>query len=127
MIAVDLGGTKILAGLVDAAGNVEQTLEDPTPVASQGELLDALERSVATLRTPDTAAVGFGVPARVDPRTGFALGAVNIPLGDLPFAAGTAILRRLLDPRVPLTQLDAIVEWGLAAKRTAIWPSKRYG
>jgi 23S rRNA (adenine-N6)-dimethyltransferase len=45
-------------------------------------------------------------------------------VANLPFAAGTAILRRLLgDPRVPLTQLDAIVEWGLAAKRTAIWPS----
>jgi len=45
-------------------------------------------------------------------------------LANLPFAAGTAILRRLLgDPRVPLTQIDAIVEWGLAAKRTAVWPS----
>jgi 23S rRNA (adenine-N6)-dimethyltransferase len=45
-------------------------------------------------------------------------------VANLPFAAGTPILRRLLgDPRVPLTQLDAIVEWGLAAKRTAVWPS----
>ena len=45
-------------------------------------------------------------------------------VANLPFAAGTAILRRLLgDPRVPLVQLDAIVEWGLAAKRTAVWPS----
>jgi 23S rRNA (adenine-N6)-dimethyltransferase len=58
--------------------------------------------------------------------------ATSLPLPDepfavvanLPFAAGTAILRRLLgDPLVPLTQLDAIVEWGLAAKRTAVWPS----
>jgi 23S rRNA (adenine-N6)-dimethyltransferase len=49
-------------------------------------------------------------------------------VGNLPFAAGTAILRRLLgDPRVPLTQLDAIVEWGLAAKRTAVWPSTLLG
>src|SRR4029077_1926442 len=47
---------------------------------------------------------------------------------NLPFAAGTAILRRLLsDPRVPLMQLDAIVEWGLAAKRTAVWPSTVLG
>jgi 23S rRNA (adenine-N6)-dimethyltransferase len=45
-------------------------------------------------------------------------------VANLPFAAGTAILRRLLgDPRVPLTQLDTIVEWGLAVKRTAVWPS----
>lgn len=49
-------------------------------------------------------------------------------VANLPFASGTAILRRLLgDPRVPLTQLDAIVEWGLAAKRTAIWPSTLLG
>jgi 23S rRNA (adenine-N6)-dimethyltransferase len=49
-------------------------------------------------------------------------------VANLPFAAGTAILRRLLgDPRVPLTQLDAIVQWGLAAKRTAVWPSTVLG
>ena len=49
-------------------------------------------------------------------------------VANLPFAAGTAILRRLLgDPRVALTQLDAIVEWGLAAKRTAVWPSTLLG
>jgi 23S rRNA (adenine-N6)-dimethyltransferase len=49
-------------------------------------------------------------------------------VANLPFAAGTAILRRLLgDPRVPLTQLDAIVEWGLATKRTAVWPSTLLG
>ena len=49
-------------------------------------------------------------------------------VANLPFAVGTAILRRLLgDPGVPLTQLDAIVEWGLAAKRTAVWPSTLLG
>ena len=49
-------------------------------------------------------------------------------VANLPFAAGTAILRRLLgDPRVALTQLDAIVEWGLAAKRAAVWPSTLLG
>lgn len=62
--------------------------------------------------------------------------AARVPLPDepfsvvanLPFAAGTSILRRLLgDPRVSLRQLDAIVEWGLAAKRTAVWPSTLLG
>ena len=49
-------------------------------------------------------------------------------VANLPFAAGTAILRRLLcEPQVPLTQLDAIVEWGLAAKRAAVWPSTLLG
>jgi 23S rRNA (adenine-N6)-dimethyltransferase len=49
-------------------------------------------------------------------------------VANLPFASGTAILRSLLDdPRVPLTRLDAIVEWGLAVKRTAVWPSTLLG
>ena len=42
---------------------------------------------------------------------------------NLPFCDGTAILRRLLDPRVPLATADVIVEWDLAKKRTAVWPS----
>jgi 23S rRNA (adenine-N6)-dimethyltransferase len=45
-------------------------------------------------------------------------------LANIPFAATSAILRRLLDrPHVPLTQLDAIVEWGFAVRKTAVWPS----
>jgi 23S rRNA (adenine-N6)-dimethyltransferase len=44
-------------------------------------------------------------------------------VANLPFGAGTAILRRLLDPRVQLEGADVIVEWGLATKRAAVWPS----
>ena len=44
-------------------------------------------------------------------------------VANLPFEGSTAILRRLLHPRVPLESADVIVEWGLAAKRTALWPS----
>lgn len=44
-------------------------------------------------------------------------------VANLPFGSGTAILRRILDPRVPLRRADVIVEWGLAAKRAAVWPS----
>jgi 23S rRNA (adenine-N6)-dimethyltransferase len=46
-------------------------------------------------------------------------------VANLPFCDGTAILRRLFDPRVPLVSADVIVEWGLASKRTAVWPSTR--
>jgi 23S rRNA (adenine-N6)-dimethyltransferase len=45
-------------------------------------------------------------------------------VANLPFASGTAILRRLLDnPEVPIRRVDAIVEWGLAEKRARVWPS----
>src|SRR5262245_30124187 len=42
---------------------------------------------VRELKGPDVAAVGIGVPARVDQRSGGVLGAVNIPLHDLNFRA----------------------------------------
>jgi 23S rRNA (adenine-N6)-dimethyltransferase len=44
-------------------------------------------------------------------------------VANLPFEGSTAILRRLLDPRVELETADVIVEWGLAVKRSAVWPS----
>ena len=46
-------------------------------------------------------------------------------VANLPFSEGTAILRRLLDPRAALVGADVIVEWGFAEKRTAVWPSTR--
>jgi glucokinase len=85
VIGVDLGGTKILAGVIDADGTVTRTVEDPTPTTSQADLLDALESAVRELLTPDVAAVGFGVPSRIDHRTGVALGAVNIPIREVDF------------------------------------------
>jgi glucokinase len=87
VIGVDLGGTKILAGVVDAAGTVERTHEVATPTSSQAELVDALVAVVEELRTPEIAAAGFGVPGWFDPRTGVVLGAANTPLHELAFAS----------------------------------------
>src|ERR1700693_762056 len=84
-IGVDLGGTKVLAGVVDEAGQVAQTTHLETPTGSQAELLDGLEKAVRTLLSPGIAAVCFGVPSRIDQRTGVAHGAVNIPLHELRF------------------------------------------
>jgi glucokinase len=86
VIGVDLGGTKVLAGIVDSQGNLRATVERPTPTGSQSELLDCLVAVVEELRSPEIEAVGFGIPSRIDRRTGNALGAVNIPLAELPFA-----------------------------------------
>jgi glucokinase len=48
-------------------------------------LLAALVEIVRELKTSEVAAVGFGVPARVDQSMGGVLGAVNTPLDDLHF------------------------------------------
>ena len=108
--------------------------------AGSGVLTRALADAGARVRAVELDPAGlrelrarFGADPRVEvveadatrlslPREPFAV------LANLPFAVGTTILRRLLgDPRVPLTQLDAIVEWGLAAKRAAVWPSSLLG
>lgn len=80
MIGVDLGGTKILAGIVTRDGHVEHRREHATPVTSQEELLRGLDEAVGELLDDDVAAIGFGVPSPIDQRTGRAQQAVNIPL-----------------------------------------------
>ena len=85
VIGVDLGGTKILAGVVDADGRVHETAERPTVTSSQEALLDEVAALVLELPQDRVGAVGFGIPSRVDQRTGIALGAVNIPLHEVDF------------------------------------------
>jgi glucokinase len=80
VIGVDLGGTKILAGVVTRDGDVERRREHATPVASQDELLEGLEAAVEELFDNEVVAIGFGIPSPIDQRTGRALRAVNIPL-----------------------------------------------
>ena len=83
VIGVDLGGTKVLAGIVDREGNVEHRRERPTPLGSQRELLAGLDEAVEELVRDDVVAIGFGIPSRIDQRTGEIQGSVNIPLSDL--------------------------------------------
>jgi glucokinase len=83
VIGVDVGGTKILAGLVTAEGTLEAHRETPTPVGSQKTLLDALDTAAREFADERVAAVGFGVPSRIDVRTGRVDASVNIPLGDI--------------------------------------------
>jgi glucokinase len=85
VIGVDLGGTKILAGIVDADGRVHDTVERPTDTTSQVALLDELADVVRELPLEGISAVGFGIPSRVDQKTGVVLGAVNIPIHEVDF------------------------------------------
>ena len=116
MIGVDVGGTKILAGLVSRDGTVIAHREHPTPVDSEDALLDGLEAAVRECGD-DFAAVGFGIPSQIDQRTGTALGSVNIPLQGVPFRETMA--ERL---GVPVgidndANAAAIAEWRAGAGR----------
>ncbi len=117
VIGVDLGGTKALAGIVDAAGKVHETVERPTVTTSQAALLDELATLVRALPLDDVAAVGFGIPSRIDHDRGLALGAVNIPIRDVKFVEE---MQRRLDLPVEMendASCAAYAEFKLGAGR----------
>lgn len=86
VIGVDLGGTKILAGVVDRAGQIGVTKEVSTPTDSQEAVLHGLDAVIADVLEPDVSAIGFGVPLNLDRRTGRGLRATNLPLHDVDLA-----------------------------------------
>jgi glucokinase len=87
VIGVDVGGTKILAAVITREGKIEARRERPTIVSSQEALLAELDAAVEELlaEQPDVAALGFGLPSRIDQRTGRAIASVNIPLEGVDF------------------------------------------
>ena len=91
VIGVDLGGTKLLAGVVDGELDVHHRVRRSVHGLEQRELLDTIADAVEEARTtagrvgPVPVAVGFGIPCTIDQRRGVAAMAVNLPLDDLPF------------------------------------------
>ncbi|HKS79346.1 MAG TPA: ROK family protein [Gaiellaceae bacterium] len=83
-IGVDLGGTKILAGVVDRDGSIVRRHERATPQDSQEHVLAELEAAVAELMDDSVGAVGFGVPSPIDQAKGVVVRCVNVPLEDAP-------------------------------------------
>jgi 23S rRNA (adenine-N6)-dimethyltransferase len=110
-LVVDLGAGsgRLTAALADRAGRVHAIELDPLWAARLRDRfadrpnVSVIEADAARWRLPEAP---FSVVANV------------------PFDRTTAILRHLLDdPRLPLRQADLIVEWGVALKRSARWPS----
>jgi glucokinase len=86
VIGVDVGGTKTLAAVVAPDGSIEEQALHPTDVSSQDALLVGLDAIVEELRDGrEIAALGFGIPSRVDQRAGRAVASVNIPLAGVDF------------------------------------------
>jgi glucokinase len=83
-IGVDLGGTKILAGVVARDGSVVRRHERATPQDSQDHVVAEMEAAVAELLDESVAAVGFGVPSPIDQARGVVVQCVNVPLVDAP-------------------------------------------
>ncbi|HET7566970.1 MAG TPA: ROK family protein [Gaiellaceae bacterium] len=83
-IGVDLGGTKILAGVVARDGSVVRRHERPTPLDTQEHLVAEMEAAIAELLDDGVGAIGFGVPSSTDQRTGVVFGTVNTPFRGMP-------------------------------------------
>jgi glucokinase len=84
VIGVDLGGTKLLAGTVDAELRVHHRAYR---LARRDAVLDTIVEAVQEAReatTREIAAVGVGVPCLVEPRRGVAMACNHLPLVDVP-------------------------------------------
>jgi glucokinase len=83
VIGLDVGGTKILSGLVDRDGNVVAEHEVHSPGESQADVLSALDGAVEALLDDRVEAIGYGIPANLERGTGRILRATNLPLANV--------------------------------------------
>jgi glucokinase len=85
VIAIDLGGTKLLAGVLDEEGVVVKRTVRPTALGSQEELLAEVDSSIEELLEEGVGAIGVGIPSTIDQQRGCAVTSVNIPLAGIDF------------------------------------------
>ncbi|MEU3465520.1 ROK family glucokinase [Streptomyces sp. NPDC006733] len=77
-IGVDIGGTKIAAGVVDEDGSILETCKVPTPATPEA-VVDAIADAVRTVSTDhEVEAVGIGAAGYVDDKRATVLFAPNI-------------------------------------------------
>jgi len=83
-IGVDLGGTKILAGVVTREGEVLRRHERMTTLDSQDALVAELEIAIGEVLDDEVGAIGLGVPGPLDLSRGRTYDMVNLPFHDFP-------------------------------------------
>jgi glucokinase len=85
-IGVDLGGTKMLLGVLDGDSKTVWESRERSAGEGEDELVELLVREVGDARAerPEVKAVGMGIPATIDHERGLAVTAVNLPIENLP-------------------------------------------
>jgi glucokinase len=120
-IGVDLGGTKLLAGALDAKGTVVARERREIGGLPLDELLAITEEVVSAVAAdvglPGPGRVGFGIPSLIDQRTGVSVRCVHLPLDGVPF--GEVMRSRLGVPVVVDNDANCatVAEWQLGAAR----------
>jgi glucokinase len=87
VVGVDLGGTKGLAGAIDADLQVHHRARRDVSGLDQASVVSAVVDAVNEVREAspvEVEAVGFGIPCLMDQRSGTAVMAVNLPIVDFP-------------------------------------------
>jgi glucokinase len=87
VIGVDLGGTKLLAGTVDADLRVHHRAYR---LARRDAVIETIVEAVEEAReasTREIAAVGVGIPCLIEPGRGVAMACNHLPLVDVPVRA----------------------------------------
>jgi glucokinase len=114
-IGVDVGGTKVAAGVVDEAGRILARTRRPTPSTSPGDVERTIADVVAELRADhEVQAVGIGAAGFIDTERATVLFAPNLAWRDEP----------LRDEVAKLIGLPVVVENDANA---AAWAEYRFG
>lgn len=85
-IGVDLGGTKMLLGVLDGESKTVWESRERSAGEGENELVELLVREIAEARAEreGVEAIGMGIPATIDHEKGLAIAAVNLPIENLP-------------------------------------------
>jgi glucokinase len=83
VIAVDLGGSKLLAGLIDREYVALRRTVRSTDVSDEETLVAQVEDAIEEVGGAGFDALGIGIPSTIDQRLGRAVSSVNIPLADI--------------------------------------------
>ena len=88
-IGIDIGGTKVLGGVVDSTGNIIDSARRVTPVAGGKELITTIIEVIKEFKSKhEIAGVGISIAALISADQGTVVGAPNIAnLSKLNFVA----------------------------------------
>jgi glucokinase len=90
IIGVDVGGTKIAAGVVDQAGNIYGRIKIPTALGDAEMTLNSIAEAIqATLDRAGLIAsaikgIGLGIPGKIDPVKGIGVYSSNLAWQNIP-------------------------------------------
>ena len=80
LIGVDLGGTKVVAGLVEEANILKQEYSlIPNTSKNKQDIIDTIIKVIDSVYDKDVAGIGIGIPSLVDRHKGIVYSVQNIP------------------------------------------------